>query len=202
MFTGLVSAVGEVVSVEAGDVHRFAVRSPYAASGIELGASISHAGACLTVTSVDADGHGAIHTVEVSPETLARTTLGQWTQGSKVNLERSLKMGDELGGHLVTGHVDGIGKVRAIERDGEWTRIDIAMPDALARFIAEKGSIAVDGVSLTVNAAADTFSVMIIPHTASVTTLGALKPGDAVNLEVDLMARYAARLAQFEKAAQ
>lgn len=203
MFTGLVSAVGEVVSVEAGDVHRFAVRSPYAAGGIELGASISHAGACLTVTSVVADGDGAIHTVEVSPETLARTTLGQWREGSKVNLERSLKMGDELGGHLVTGHVDGIGTVHAIERDGEWTRIDIAMPDALARFIAEKGSIAVDGVSLTVNAAAaDTFSVMIIPHTASVTTLGALKPGDAVNLEVDLMARYAARLAQFEKAVQ
>ncbi|MCF8878951.1 riboflavin synthase [Hyphobacterium sp. SN044] len=203
MFTGLVSAVGEIVSVEAGDVHRFAVRSPYDAAGIELGASISHAGACLTVTSVKANGEGAIHTVEVSPETLARTTLGSWMQGSKVNLERSLKMGGELGGHLVTGHVDGVGTVRAFAREGEWTRIDIAMPDALARFIAEKGSIAVDGVSLTVNTAgAETFSVMIIPHTASVTTLGALKAGDAVNLEVDLMARYAARLAQFEKAAK
>lgn len=203
MFTGLVSAVGEIVSVEAGEVYRFAVRSPYDAVGIELGASISHAGACLTVTSVKADGEGAIHTVEVSPETLARTTLGQWREGSKVNLERSLKMGDELGGHLVTGHIDGIGMVRSVERDGEWTRIEIAIPEALARFIAEKGSIAVDGVSLTVNAAsAETFSVMIIPHTASVTTLGALKAGDAVNLEVDLMARYAARLAQFDKAAQ
>ena len=202
MFTGLVSAVGEVVSAEAGEVHRFAVHSPYAAGGIALGASISHAGACLTITSVEADGEGAIHTVDVSPETLARTTLGQWVQGSKVNLERSLKMGDELGGHLVTGHVDGIGTVRTVDHDGEWTRIDIVMPEALARFIAEKGSIAVDGVSLTVNtASAGTFSVMIIPHTASVTTLGALKPGDAVNLEVDLMARYAARLAQFEKAA-
>lgn len=203
MFTGLVSAVGEIVSVEAGKVHRFAVRSPYVADGVELGASISHAGACLTVTSVKADGEGAIHTVEVSPETLARTTLGQWHQGSKVNLERSLKVGDELGGHLVTGHIDGVGTVHSVERDGEWKRIEIAMPEALARFIAEKGSIAVDGVSLTVNTvSAETFSVMIIPHTASVTTLGALKAGDAVNLEVDLMARYAARLAQFEKAAQ
>ena len=203
MFTGLVSAVGEIASVETGAVHRYAVRSPYAAASIELGASISHAGACLTVTSVKADGEGAIHTVEVSPETLARTTLGRWREGSKVNLERSLKMGDELGGHLVTGHVDGIGTVRIVERQGEWTRIDIAMPEALARFIAEKGSIAVDGVSLTVNAAnAETFSVLIIPHTASVTTLGTLEAGDEVNLEVDLMARYAARLAQFEKAAQ
>jgi riboflavin synthase len=203
MFTGLVSAVGEIVSVEAGKVQRFAVRSPYDAVGIELGASISHAGACLTVTSVKADGEGAIHTVEVSPETLTRTTLGQWHEGSKVNLERSLKVGDELGGHLVTGHIDGVGTVHSVERDGEWTRIEIAMPEALARFIAEKGSIAVDGVSLTVNTvSAETFSVMIIPHTASVTTLGALKAGGAVNLEVDLMARYAARLAQFEKAAQ
>lgn len=203
MFTGLVSAIGDIVSVEAGETHRFRVRSPYPANGIELGASISHAGACLTAVAVEPDGVGAIHTVEVSPETLARTTLGSWQMGSKVNLERSLKMGDELGGHLVTGHIDGVGTVERVEREGEWTRIEIAMPGALAMFVAEKGSIAVDGVSLTVNAAsARTFSVMIIPHTASVTTLGALKAGDAVNLEVDLMARYAARLAQFEKAAK
>lgn len=201
MFTGLVSAVGEIVSVEAGDVHRFTVRSPYEAHGIALGASISHAGACLTATEIRADGDGALHTVEVSPETLVRTTLGRWRKGMQVNLERSLKMGDELGGHIVTGHVDGVGTVRDISREGEWTRIEIAVPDALARFVAEKGSIAVDGVSLTVNSASkDTFSVMIIPHTAKVTTLGTLKAGDGVNLEVDLMARYAARLAQFEKA--
>ena len=202
MFTGLVSAVGEIVSVEAGGVHRFAVRSAYVPRSIEIGASIAHAGACLTVTSLRPEDEGTIHTVDVSPETLDRTTLGDWKPGSRVNLERSLKIGDELGGHLVTGHVDGVGTVTRIEPAGEWTRIEIRLPDALARFVAEKGSITVDGVSLTVNGASrDAFTVMIIPHTAAVTTLGTLKPGDSVNLEVDLMARYAARLAQFEKAA-
>ena len=201
MFTGLISAVGDIVSVETGEVHRFAIRSPYSAQSIEIGASIAHAGACLTVTSVVADGEGAVHTVEVSPETLERTTLGSWRPGTRVNLERSLKVGDELGGHLVTGHVDGIGTVTDVDLAGEWTRIAITVPDTLAKFIAEKGSITVDGVSLTVNSASrDAFSVMIIPHTAHVTTLGAVKTGDSVNLEVDLMARYAARLAQFEKA--
>lgn len=197
MFTGLVSAMGRIEAVDRGPRHQWTVSSPYPAASLETGCSISHAGACLTVTGFRAIEGGSVHTVEISPETLDRTTLGGLREGDRVNLERSLKIGDELGGHLVTGHVDGLGEVmERADRDG-WITFRIAAPRELSRFIAEKGSITVEGVSLTVNAVdGDLFSIMIIPHTAQVTTLGQLQPGQAVNLEVDLMARYAARLAE------
>jgi riboflavin synthase len=199
MFTGIVTAKGRLEAVSGQGERRFSVSCPYAADTIDLGASIAHAGVCLTVVKVEAAGEGAVFDVEVSPETLDRTTLGQWREGQAINLETSLRMGDELGGHLVTGHIDGIGKVVERTDDGDWIRLDVEAPAALSRFIAEKGSIAVDGVSLTVNAVAGhRFSLMIIPHTAEVTTLGELQIGAQVNLEVDLMARYAARLMQAE----
>lgn len=198
MFTGIVTDIGRVIALEDGPVRRATIASTYAPGGIALGASISHDGACLTVVSVEPDGAGARHAVEISPETLARTTLGRWQVGTPVNLERALKMGDELGGHIVQGHVDGVGEVlERTDTDG-WMRLRIAAPEAVAGFIAEKGSIAVDGVSLTVNAVAGAaFDLMIIPHTAAVTTLSRLQPGAHVNLEVDVMARYAARLIEF-----
>lgn len=198
MFTGIVTDIGRVIALEDGPVRRATIASAYDAAGIALGASISHDGACLTVVSVEADGPGSRHVVEISPETLARTTLGGWDVGAKINLERALKMGDELGGHIVQGHVDGVGEVLERVDENGWMRLRIAAPDAIAGFIAEKGSIAVDGVSLTVNAVdGAAFDLMIIPHTADVTTLSRLQKGAHVNLEVDVMARYAARLIEF-----
>lgn len=197
MFTGIVTALGRIEAVESGPVHRFIVSSPYAAKSFELGCSVAHDGVCLTVVDVepDAEGGGARHTVEVSPETLARTTLGSWTPGATVNLERSLKVGDELGGHIVQGHVDGVGEVDARRDADGWITFTVKAPGAVAPFVAEKGSIAVNGVSLTVNRVdGDAFDLMIIPHTAEVTTLGRLQRGAHVNLEADVMARYAARL--------
>ena len=199
MFTGIVTAKGIVRSVSGSADRRFSIESAYDPATIEVGASICHAGVCLTVIETEKAPAGGLHVVEVSPETLQRTTLGSWTEGSEVNLERSLKMGDELGGHLVTGHVDGLGEVVDRSEAGGWLTLQVRPPKAIAKFIAEKGSIAVDGVSLTVNAAEnDVFSLMIIPHTAQVTTIGGLQIGAHVNLEVDLMARYAARLMQAE----
>jgi len=198
MFTGIVTEIGRVVALEDGPVHRATIASAYAPDGIALGCSISHDGACLTVVSVEPDGAGARHVVEISPETLARTTLGGWQAGTKINLERALKMGDELGGHIVQGHVDGVGEVLERTDEDGWMRLRIAAPEAVAAFIAEKGSIAVDGVSLTVNAVdGAAFDLMIIPHTSQVTTLSRLQKGAHVNLEVDVMARYAARLIEF-----
>jgi riboflavin synthase len=195
MFTGIVSAIGEIAKIEPGPVTRLAVRSPYDPAGVEIGASINHAGVCLTVVAKRADGAGMIHDVEMVPETLAKTTLGALKPGGKVNLERALKAGEELGGHLLSGHVDGAGQVRAIAAEGGSTRITIEAPAAMAPFIAGKGSVAIDGVSLTVASVdTNTFSVAIIPHTALVTTLGTLKVGDMVNLEIDMIARYVARL--------
>ncbi len=195
MFTGIVTALGRVERVEPGAVHRFTVSSPYPAASFEIGCSVAHDGACLTVVSVEADGSGARHVVEVSPETLKRTTLGAWGEGTPVNLERSLKVGDELGGHIVQGHVDGVGEVlKRVDKDG-WITFTVKAQPGVSAFVAEKGSIAVDGVSLTVNAVdGDAFDLMIIPHTAQATTLGRLQRGALVNLEVDVMARYAARL--------
>lgn len=199
MFTGIVTAKGIVRSVSGSADRRFSIESAYDPATIEVGASICHAGVCLTVIETEKAPAGGLHVVEVSPETLQRTTLGSWTEGSEVNLERSLKMGDELGGHLLTGHVDGLGEVVDRSEAGGWLTLQVRPPKAIAKFIAEKGSIAVDGVSLTVNAAEnDVFSLMIIPHTAQVTTIGGLQIGAHVNLEVDLMARYAARLMQAE----
>ena len=197
MFTGLVSAMGRIETIEAGSTHRMTVSSPYAVASLHAGCSISHDGACLTVTDFRAIEGGSVFTVEISPETLKLTTLGNLVVGDTVNLERSLKIGDELGGHLVTGHIDGLGQIVDRDDNDGWITLHMAAPAELSRFIARKGSIAVNGVSLTVNSVdGHIFSVMIIPHTATVTTLGQLQPGMDVNLEVDLMARYAARLAE------
>jgi len=191
MFTGIVTDIGRVRKVEqtARD-RRYEVETVWDTSGIDLGASISHAGCCLTVTE---KGPGWF-AVEVSGETLSKTNLGDWTEGHRVNLERAAKLGDELGGHIVSGHVDGLGKVVSVTPEGGSHRIEIEAPAPLHRFIAPKGSITVDGVSLTVNAGqGQVFGLNIIPHTWEATTLGALKAGDAVNLEIDMLARYLAR---------
>ncbi len=199
MFTGIISGRGEIVRIEDGPVRRVHLRAPYAAASLDLGASVSHDGVCLTLVDIAADGAGARYIVEVSPETLARTTLGEWREGGLCNLERALRAGDELGGHIVQGHVDGVGEVALRDDQDGWIRFEIDAPETLAKFIAEKGSIAVDGVSLTVNGVTGRrFALMIIPHTAAVTGLGALAPGARVNLEVDVMARYAARLMESE----
>ena len=203
MFTGIVTAQGALIERSGEDVLRLTVESPYPAGDIALGASIAHDGVCLTVVEVAPAANGARYAVEVSPETLARTTLGERRTGDRLNLERALKVGDELGGHIVQGHVDGVGEIveRADERG--WMRLRVKAPLELARFIAEKGSIAVDGVSLTVNAVdGPAFDLMVIPHTAEVTTLSRLCAGLRVNLEVDIMARYAARLAEAAPAAR
>lgn len=191
MFTGIVTDIGRVRRVEqtARD-RRYEIETAWDTAGIDLGASISHAGCCLTVTE---KGPGWF-AVEVSGETLSKTTLGGWGEGDRVNLERAAKLGDELGGHIVSGHVDGLGRVVSVAPEGGSHRIAIEAPGPLHRFIAPKGSITVDGVSLTVNAVEGrTFGVNIIPHTWEATTLGRLKPGDAVNLEIDMLARYLAR---------
>ncbi len=191
MFTGIVTDIGRVRKVEqtARD-RRYEIETAWDTAGIELGASISHAGCCLTVT----DKGSGWFAVEVSGETLSKTTLGFWKEGDRVNLERAAKLGDELGGHIVSGHVDGLGRVMSVTPEGGSHRIAIEAPEPLHRFIAPKGSITVDGVSLTVNAVEGrTFGVNIIPHTWEATTLGRLKPGDAVNLEIDMLARYLAR---------
>lgn len=195
MFTGIVTDMGEIAEAEAG---RFRIACGFDAASIAIGASIACDGCCLTVTQVEADGPGrSVFGVDVSNETLARTTLGNWTPGLAVNLERSLKLGDELGGHLVTGHIDGVAEIRAASADGGSKRFDIECPAALAQFVAEKGCVALDGVSLTVNWVADThFGVNIIPHTLRVTTWGQKGAGARLNMEVDLMARYVARLTQ------
>ncbi|MEJ0023555.1 MAG: riboflavin synthase [Alphaproteobacteria bacterium] len=200
MFTGIVSAVGEIVHVAPGPVTLLEVRSPYNPDGVDIGASINHSGVCLTVIEKRRDGAGMVHSVEAAPETLMLTTLGQLRPGSRVNLERALKAGDELGGHIVAGHVDGAGTVRAMTPDGGSMRFTISLPKALAPLVAAKGSIAIDGVSLTVTEVdRDSFGVMIIPHTSLVTTLSSLKVGDMVNLEIDTVARYVARLLDARK---
>jgi riboflavin synthase len=193
MFTGIITDIGELRSVEGGKL-RIACSSD--AATIALGASIACDGCCLTVTRAESDGPGrSIFDVEASNETFAHTTLGRWQVGQRINLERSLKLGDELGGHMVSGHVDGVARIVSAEADGTSTRFEIEAPAKLAAFIAQKGSVALDGTSLTVNAVSDNrFTVNIIPHTLAVTTWGQKRAGDLLNLEVDLMARYVARL--------
>lgn len=196
MFTGIVTAIGTVVS-RAGGV--FTIRAPYLADSIALGASIAHDGCCLTVTSIAQDPAGALYTLDVSNETLSKTTLGTWTAGTRINLERALKAGDELGGHMVTGHVDGVATIAAIRADGVSRRFTFEVPPALAPFIAAKGSVALDGTSLTVNEVARTsFGVNLIPHTLEVTTWGDKAVGNSINLEIDPIARYMARLLEFK----
>ena len=198
MFTGIVTDVGDVVSRQsAGSLVRMEIACAYPLASIPIGASIACAGVCLTVTALRQQGEKTVFSADASAETLARTTLGAWQIGSRVNLERSLKMGDELGGHIVSGHVDGLADIiQRNDNDGA-AKFTIRAPVGLARFIAEKGSVALNGTSLTVNEVADTtFAIMLIPHTLAVTTWGEAKVGDTLNLEVDTMARYAARLAQ------
>jgi riboflavin synthase len=198
MFTGIVTDIGEIVSVEEhGSARRIAIACNYPLASIQIGASIANGGICLTVTTLapGAD-RDTVFTVDASAETIARTTLGAWAPGGRVNLERALRIGDELGGHIVSGHVDGIAEVLSREDSDGTARFVLRAPTPLARFIAEKGSVALDGTSLTVNKVeGDIFSVMMIPHTLAVTTWGAAKPGHHANIEIDTMARYAARLA-------
>ena len=197
MFTGIVTDVGEVLAVEerAQGLRRLTIACSYERASIALGVSIACAGACLTVVATGAQEGRTTFSVDAAAETLAVTTAGRWAKGTRINLERPLKVGDELGGHLVAGHVDGIATVAGREDLPDMAKITLRSPPALARFIAPKGSVALDGVSLTVNTVdGDTFSALIIPHTLAVTTLAATRVGDPLNLEIDLMARYAARL--------
>jgi riboflavin synthase len=197
MFTGIVTDVGQVLSVqERGEgLRRLTIACIFDPESIAIGASICCSGVCMTAVATGREGTRGTFSVDAAAETLRLTTVGRWATGTRVNLERSLKMGDELGGHLVSGHIDGLAEVVTRDDMTDMARFTLRVPKPLARFIAQKGSVALDGVSLTVNEVTDdTFSVLIIPHTLGVTTLGALKQGDAVNLEVDVMARYAARL--------
>jgi riboflavin synthase len=197
MFTGITTDVGEVVAVEpkAEGLRRLKVACTYPRAGIAIGASIAHSGVCLTVVETGEQGGRTFFAVDAAAETLRMTTAGAWAAGTRLNLERALKMGDELGGHIVAGHIDGVAELVAREDLTDMARLTLRAPRDLMRFVATKGSVTLDGVSLTVNAVtADTFAVLIIPHTLSVTTLGAAKSGDKMNLEIDLMARYAARL--------
>jgi riboflavin synthase len=197
MFTGIVTDIGEVVAVEprAEGLARLRIACGYDPDTIDMGASIACSGVCLTVVGRGRDGNQGWFAVDAAAETLRVTTIGGWRRGTRVNLERALRIGDELGGHIVAGHADGLAQVVGREDLTDMARFSVRAPAELARFVAPKGSVALDGVSLTVNEAAeDTFSVLIIPHTLEVTTLAALAVDDTVNLEVDLMARYAARL--------
>ncbi len=196
MFTGIITDVGEVLAVTPRETgFRLRVASRYASDGIDMGASIAHSGICLTVVDKGLDGNRNWYDVEISPETLRVTTAGGWTAGARLNLERSLTLGQEMGGHLVTGHVDGVAEIVDRSNDGDMAVFTFRVPQSYARFIAAKGSICLDGTSLTVNSVGpDTLSVMLIPHTLTVTTWGSARLGDSVNFEVDLMARYAARL--------
>lgn len=198
MFTGLVSDVGEVVAVEPrGGLSRIRIACSYDADTIALGASIACSGPCLTAVEIGREGGRTWFDIDAAAETLARTTVGTWKAGTRINLERSLKIGDELGGHIVTGHVDGIAEIVARKAFDGMVRFDFRMPGAVKKFVAEKGSVSLDGTSLTVNSVDDdVFSVLLIPHTLAVTTWGERREGDRVNLEVDLMARYAARLVE------
>lgn len=195
MFTGIITDVGEIGRVERRGDLRARILCGYPLESVALGASIACDGVCLTVVDRGAQAGRAWFEADASAETLSKTTLGDWTAGRRVNLERALKVGDELGGHIVTGHVDGVGEVAAARPEGDSLRVEIAAPEALAPFIASKGSIAVDGASLTVNeVAGGRFGVNLIAHTRAWTTFGAMAPGRRVNLEIDVLARYVARL--------
>ena len=197
MFTGLVTDVGTVVAADdRNGLRRFKVASAYTPESIAIGASIMHSGVCLTVVDFGPEGDGTWFDVEAVPETLSKTKLGALSKGDPVNLELSLRLGDELGGHLVFGHVDGLGEVVSIVQEGQSHRVTFRPPASLGRYFASKGSVAVDGVSLTVARAHENgdFDVAIIPHTWAVTTLGRLQVGGMVNLEVDMLARYVARM--------
>ncbi|OYQ35654.1 riboflavin synthase [Niveispirillum lacus] len=191
MFTGIITDVGRVVEIERRGDLRLTIQTRFDLNSVAMGASIASNGVCLTVVEKLADAYR----VDVSAETIAKTTVGDWIVGTPLNLERSLKLGDELGGHLVYGHVDGVGTVVSVTPDGDSQRWRFRVPQSLKRFIAAKGSVALNGVSLTVNEVDDdVFGVNIIPHTAEQTTFGLIGPGARINLEVDMLARYVARL--------
>lgn len=200
MFTGIVTAIGTITNVEDRGDTRVVVACPWDPAGIDIGASIACSGVCLTVVEKGGKEGDAWFAVDVSGETVARTAKDQWRADRRLNLEPALRLGDELGGHLVTGHVDSVGRVALVEDIGGSTRLEILAGPDIAPFVAEKGSITVDGVSLTVNDIEDEangdvrFALNIIPHTGEVTTLGDLSEGDAVNLEIDVLARYLKRM--------
>lgn len=202
MFTGIISDVGTIDRVETRGDMRIVVRTGYDMASVDLGASIACSGVCLTVVDKSAAGAQGWFAADVSGETVSRTAAEQWTAGHRLNLERALKLGEELGGHIVTGHVDGVGRVVGVCPEGDSRRIGIAVPPELAPFVAAKGSVTVDGVSLTVNEVADRadethFAVNVIPHTQAMTTLGVLAEGQAVNIEIDVLARYLKRMEHY-----
>ncbi|MDO6963777.1 riboflavin synthase [Rhizobium alvei] len=201
MFTGIVTDIGKITSItKLNEGIRLRVETHYDPATIDIGASIAHSGVCLTVTALPDPASGERwHEVEAWEEALRLTTIGSWTEGTPVNLERSLKIGDELGGHIVSGHVDGMAEIVKIGQEGDATRFTLQAPAGHAKFVAQKGSVALDGTSLTVNKVdGDLFDVLLIRHTLEVTTWGRRSVGDKVNFEADTMARYAARLREFE----
>ncbi len=200
MFTGIVTDMGRIRAVTKtsqgeGEGRRFEIETALDVADIDIGGSVAHAGACMTVVEKGQDGDQGWYAIEVSAESLSKTTLGDWDVGSRINLERAMRLGDELGGHIVSGHVDGVGEVVSRTPDGDSVRFVFSAPEELAKYLAPKGSITVDGVSLTVNEVEGAqFGINVIPHTQEVTTIGALQAGDHVNLEIDMLARYVARL--------
>lgn len=197
MFTGIITDVGEIRGVESRGDTRFVIGCAYDISGIDIGASIACSGVCLTVVDKGGDDGGNWFGVDASAETLSHTNLGNWRDGSRVNLERSLRVGDELGGHIVSGHVDGTAEILSIEPEGDSLRYTFRAPEGMSRFVAAKGSVALDGVSLTVNEVDGAeFGINLIPHTQAVTTFGNSEVGDRVNFEIDVLARYVARLSE------
>lgn len=205
MFTGIITDIGIVRSVEQRGDLRLVIESGYDMDGVDLGASIACSGACLTVVDKAPAGEKGWFAVDVSQETVSRTAPGLFTEGARLNLERALKVGDELGGHIVTGHVDGVGTLVSAEPDGDSIRVVIEAPAALAPYLVAKGSITIDGVSLTVNSVEDEvsgacrFGINLIPHTQQLTTLDALEPGRRFNLEIDILARYLGRMEQLRQ---
>jgi riboflavin synthase len=196
MFTGIITDIGKIVALQQEGDLRARIATGYDMSGVDLGASIASDGVCLTVVTKGPDWYE----VQVSAETVSKTNLGQWKPGKRVNLERALKVGDELGGHIVSGHVDGVAEVVGLELEGGSTRLRFRAPDHLAGFIAPKGSVALDGTSLTVNEVSGAeFGINLIPHTKQVTTWGDVALGDLINLEIDTLARYVARLRDWER---
>lgn len=195
MFTGIITDVGEITELEqAGDL-RARIKTSYDTAGIDMGASIASNGVCLTVVALGGDWYD----VQISAESVGKTNIGDWTVGSRLNLERALKVGDELGGHIVSGHVDGVAEIIAMKDEGDSTRVTLRAPEALAKFIAPKGSVALNGTSLTVNEVEGCdFGINFIPHTKEVTIWGDAKVGDRINLEIDTLARYVARLGEFQ----
>jgi riboflavin synthase len=201
MFTGIITDIGEVAKIEKRGDTRFTIATHYDPTTIAVGASIACAGCCLTAVATGRASVGrGTFMVDASAETLSKTTLGNWKVGTRINLERPLKMGDELGGHVVSGHVDDVGEIVSITPEGDSQRFRFRVSKAVARFIAPKGSVALDGTSLTVNEVEGReFGANIIPHTLAVTTWGALRPGDRVNVEIDMLARYVARLSEYSQ---